>query len=565
MKAFEIFRFPDREKGPNQSNLQAARQQTLSSWQKDPYPINSLKAQKLIDSTITYLVKDLRPITTVASENFKNFLREFDPRFELPSKTYFRDNVLIHKYQDVKGKVLQELQSGIERHAITTDAWTSQMTIDYVTVTCHAITPEFNMKSYVLQTRPLGEAHTADNLAKLLLNVQKDWGLKDPFGVTDNARNTVKPFQDILLWPHLGCLGHTLNLAVVKCFNIGVVSKLLAKLRRMVGYFKRSTSAARSLREKQGSLGLPILNLISDCETRWNSTLDMISRVLQQEPAICAVLMSSDKRDDRSMSLTDDEVRHMHDLVGILGDFKKSTLLLSGQKLATCSYIWPTLIKLKSKVLAANDDDPPFVKDVKAVILRDLDSRYKSAPEKEFLGIATFLDPRFKSLCFIGEQERLKVFESVRDEAIRISNIPPVVKQEPQAGSNQSSQSNLDDDAKPDLGKLDDPQVAFPKLELSEDQMSDLGITPRKRIKTEEAEVAACEEFFNDIMITKVEAVSVPLDKKISNEIESYRSAKDLGLKDDPLQWWKSNAIFLPDTFKTGQKNPVCTCKQCTL
>ena len=121
-----------------------------------------------------------------------------------------------------------------------------------------------------------------------------------------------------------------------------------------------------------------------------------------------------------------------------------------------------------------------------------------------------------------------------------------MVKQEPQAGLNQASQSNLDDDAKPELSKLDDPQVAFPKLELSEDQMSDLRIAPRKKIKSEEAEVAAWEDFFNDIMITKVEAVSVPLDKKISNEIESYRSAKDLGLKDDPLQWWKSNAIFYP-------------------
>ena len=90
----------------------------------------------------------------------------------------------------------------------------------------------------------------------------------------------------------------------------------------MVTYFKRSTTAARNLKLKQTLLSLPHHALINDCITRWNSTLEMLERVCEQKPAICAVLMSSTKSEDRTMSFTDDEIKLIGELIIVLAPFK---------------------------------------------------------------------------------------------------------------------------------------------------------------------------------------------------------------------------------------------------
>jgi len=76
--------------------------------------------------------------------------------------------------------------------AITTDAWTSLTTGNYITVTCHYI-ENWSMKSIVLQTRASAERHTAANLSESLKAVVEDWGLDGKFTacVHDNASNIV--------------------------------------------------------------------------------------------------------------------------------------------------------------------------------------------------------------------------------------------------------------------------------------------------------------------------------------------------------------------------------------
>ena len=227
----------------------SSKQQSLQEClkPKNKIPLHSPQGEQLTNAVMRYIIRDLRPISSVENEGFRELLKEFTLRFDITSKNYFRDTVLSHMYENVKAKVKFQLTNGVERHSITTDGWTSQSTVDYVTITVHFINPECQLLSYVLQTRPLGDQHTADNLAEMLKEAKVEWKLADVFGVTDNAKNITKPFQDILKWPHLGCIGHTLNLSVVKAFSLGSVSKLLVKCRKIVCYFKRSTTATRIL------------------------------------------------------------------------------------------------------------------------------------------------------------------------------------------------------------------------------------------------------------------------------------------------------------------------------
>ena len=93
------------------------------------------------------IIRDLRPISCVENDGFHQLLNEFNPRFKVPTKNYFRDTVLAHKYENIKAKVKFDLSNGVERHAITTDGWTSQATVDFITITVHFIKPNFELQS----------------------------------------------------------------------------------------------------------------------------------------------------------------------------------------------------------------------------------------------------------------------------------------------------------------------------------------------------------------------------------------------------------------------------------
>ncbi|CAI5677365.1 unnamed protein product [Oreochromis niloticus] len=64
-------------------------------------------------------------------------------------------------YEQQKSKVMAEL-SQASSVALTTDGWTSRATENYVTVTAHYITAEWEIRSPVLQTCPLYKSHTAE-------------------------------------------------------------------------------------------------------------------------------------------------------------------------------------------------------------------------------------------------------------------------------------------------------------------------------------------------------------------------------------------------------------------
>jgi len=56
--------------------------------------------------------------------------------------------------------------------------------------------------------------------------------------------------------------------------------------------------------------------------------------------------------------------------------------------------------------LKATNDDTHLAKEIKRVIRADLELRYQDKETETLLRIATYLDPRFKSLSFLDEVAR---------------------------------------------------------------------------------------------------------------------------------------------------------------
>ncbi|KAF3842617.1 hypothetical protein F7725_024568 [Dissostichus mawsoni] len=88
----------------------------------------------LTESILNMLVNDMRPISMVEDEGFKQMVTTFHPA--------------------TKNKI-----------ALTTDAWTSVATEAYLGITCHFISDDWELNSFCLTTMPLEERHTGTNIA----------------------------------------------------------------------------------------------------------------------------------------------------------------------------------------------------------------------------------------------------------------------------------------------------------------------------------------------------------------------------------------------------------------
>ena len=140
------------------------------------------------------------------------------------------------------------------------------------------------------------ESHTGANIAEVLQTAVTDRELKKPNHsiaiVTDNARNMDVAAREAGLKPHIKCFAHTINLATQAGLGVPRVARLLGRVRLVAAFFHRSSTATAVLMSKQKQLQLPSHKLIMDVTTRWNSTLDMLARYLEQQAAISAALTS---------------------------------------------------------------------------------------------------------------------------------------------------------------------------------------------------------------------------------------------------------------------------------
>ena len=315
-------------------------------------PSSSARAQELTAAVVDFVVRDLRPVNVVDSVGFLQLMEVAEPRYMVPCRRTV-DSYIEKKYFAVKARVQQELKQ-VDYMGMTTDMWTSRAKDGYISLTAHYISPQFVMRHRNLQSCHFPGSHTATNIAAMLQNLVEDWGIdlfsQVPAFTSDNARNVVNAISENLMLVAIPCAGHSLNLAVQDALAVTELRTALGRARKIVEHFNRSRLDSEELKAKQKQLSLPFHCLIQDVVTRWNSTLDMASRLCEQQAAIAAVLHG--KRDLHHLEPSPREWYVLEDLVKLLEPFKNATEILSGQKYPTLSCLGPILADLLTKIEA---------------------------------------------------------------------------------------------------------------------------------------------------------------------------------------------------------------------
>lgn len=453
-------------------------------------------------------------------------------RYQVPSRP-----TVIKRLEEKKLKVEDKLKSQLKLSAdisITHDGWTSLNTESYYTTTVHFIDNDWCLQSAVLGTIKLAGSHTGQNIANELKNTQDRWSLPKPTATSDNAANEQKAYE-ILGWNRFGCYGHRINLIVKNSLSFPEVTRVLGKARTLVGFFHKSSSMTDMLHEKQKLLFSDSKvghRLLIDVATRWNSTLFMLQRLLEQAPVLMALANDTSLPKHASTTLKNsvfnfDELTLVENMVKILVPFEKATTLVCADQHPTMHKVLPIVTKLM-RATEISDDDAAVIKKIKQKMLAEMSKRTQS---EDISLMACLLNPFTKGLDFVSE-EREKAHALLRGLVCGIT----IVKKEkdtPEAPEGEvSAEKDNNVPALPNLN-LPDNETGHEVHDLSQPSAA-------KKLKS-----ADTDDWLEDVVCV---GESLDVGSAAEHEIERY-----LGCQIDAvdhnltvLEWWKKNSLFFP-------------------
>ena len=117
---------------------------------------------------------------------------------------------------------------GVTTLAFTTDGWTSRSISNFISLTVHYVTKEFQSRKFTLAMSHMSETHTSKNLHEFLQATIDEWELgygkiKSIIFTVDNAANIVAAIRMGTSWTRIPCFAHTLQLAVKDSIKVSKV------------------------------------------------------------------------------------------------------------------------------------------------------------------------------------------------------------------------------------------------------------------------------------------------------------------------------------------------------
>ncbi|XP_055850488.1 E3 SUMO-protein ligase ZBED1-like [Episyrphus balteatus] len=421
----------------------APRQQEITSFMRRPI---SVSLTKQLDEQLTKtIVKQYYPFSMVEDTEFKEFVRMLCPTYQMPSRKTVSNSLIPRMFSETKAKV-QEMLASVESVCVTTDGWTSMTQQSYIGMTVHFI--QEGLESLVLRSNLLGcipydQSHTSRNLGNLLKSELQAWGLESKVTcvVTDNAANIVGAVK-ANNWSHFPCFAHTLNLVLGE--GITILDPQLVKIKSIVAFFKRSSRATVKLTSMQKELNLPELKLKNSCATRWNSTYDMLVRIVKVKSAVVAVLAIENPELN---CVSTSEWKMLEKAAKVFQIFQAITEEISAEKNVTISKVMLMVSAIKnhlSKLSVENHSSSEFdpaIDHIIGVLSTSLNTRFKfldfSVDEK--LAQATLLDPRFKKFGFANVSTYKRCLKELKSKALPLQNSTLTPVAEESNASNQAS------------------------------------------------------------------------------------------------------------------------------
>ncbi|KAJ8352141.1 hypothetical protein SKAU_G00236170 [Synaphobranchus kaupii] len=331
------------------------------------------------------------------------------------------------KYQETKEKGKAEMQK-VVAVSLTSDMWTSINMDAYLAVTCHFIDDHDKLGTVLLGVEKFPNSHTAANIAQVKTTLMLEWGITDKVGclVTDAAPNMIACARNLKI-RHAVCIAHNLNLIVLKSFeHTPGLNDMRTKSRKIVTYFRTSTTAKERLTQVQERMGGPSLKMIQEVDTRWNSTFHMLDRLYQQREPVGAALASLNTD---LTPLTSQEYEAIGECLRVLSPFQQATVELSEEKRVSGSKVIPLMNMLQRAVDSEGTNMTTSMAGKLAEnLVRRLRDTLSNLESLSVMTMATMLDPRFRTHGFFSQSKASEAVTRLKAECatvIRTTAVTP--------------------------------------------------------------------------------------------------------------------------------------------
>lgn len=121
---------------------QATLEETIEKKQK--WDINDPRAVTLHNAIAEIITSDNQPYSFVENAGFRNLMEKAQPRYNIPSRNYFKENVIPKLFEKCKAK-LTTLLNKAEAVSVTTYMWTSAINnYSFISLRGHFILDDFS-------------------------------------------------------------------------------------------------------------------------------------------------------------------------------------------------------------------------------------------------------------------------------------------------------------------------------------------------------------------------------------------------------------------------------------
>lgn len=169
---------------------------------------------------------------------------------------------------------------------------------------------------------------------------------------------------------------------------------------------KAPAVATCALKRRQEQLGMRANKLQNDCPVRWNSTVVMLQRLLEQRIAVQSVLSDeavTKPSVQKSLAMKAPQWELVEQLIPVLQPLAKATEIMCGEQHVGLSFIYPLIFSMVSPTLHVQSSDLAAVHNFKIMVGEQLKKRFKLDSDhlvESIPIVACGLDAWFKHLQF---------------------------------------------------------------------------------------------------------------------------------------------------------------------
>ena len=365
-----------------------------------------------------FVICDEMPFKVVEGRGFRKMLNRLEPRFTVPSRvTISRDCYQL--FLDEKKKLKAWLMKSCIRVCLTTDCWTSNQNLAYMSLTAHFIDEEWKLQKRIINFC-LIENHKGETIGREIERCLREWGIENVFTITvDNASSNdgaISYLQKKLdargglvcggKYLHMRCCAHILNLVV----NEGIKEQqpCIESIRNSVRFVRSSPQRLKKFKECIEAEMIKSQSLVClDVPTRWNSTYIMLEhaekfekafdRLYDQESEFRKWFREDEKGKKKVGPPSSSDWQHARIFIQFLKIFYEVTLCFSGSLHVTSNKCFHEIASVQSELISWRQNHSELLGTMACSMSVKYD-KYWGNVEKfnPLLFVAVVLDPRYK-------------------------------------------------------------------------------------------------------------------------------------------------------------------------